>query len=73
MQRVRVNEDIKDDNQRNEKIEVPQARALRVHKGCDIAAFHVDIAIYLQGRQHRELPGGGGTLFLHTEDRAGFV
>ena len=51
MQRVGVNGDIKDGNQRNEKIQVPQARALRAHKGCEIAALHVDIAIYLQGRE----------------------
>ena len=46
-----MNGDIKDDNERNEKIQVPQARALRAHKGREIAALHVDIAIYLQGRE----------------------
>ena len=58
MQRVRVNGDIKDDNERNEKIQVPQARALRAHKGREIAALHVDIAIYLQGRERREQQAG---------------
>ena len=46
-----MNGDIKDDNDRNEKIQVPHARALRAHNGCEIAALHVDIAIYLQGRE----------------------
>ena len=58
MQRVGVNGDIKDGNQRNEKIQVPQARALHAHKGCEIAALHVDIAIYLQGRERREQAAG---------------